>query len=391
MKEEIGLLLEKERERLCSMSDKIFDRPEMAFQEVFASGILEDYLEEKGFQVWRGLGSLPTAFRAEYKHGEGGPAIGLLCEYDALPQGHACGHQMQGPAVAGAAYALKELIKEKAFKLVVYGTPAEEGRGGKVIMLEEGYLQDMDVALMMHGGPATQTDIHSMAKVSAKVTFHGKSAHAALKPEAGRSALDALLLSFQGIEFMREHVREDTRIHYTVTDAGGPCNVVPQTASGEFGIRSYDSAYLDDLILRFENIIKGAALMTETTGEIQYGKRIEGKIPVMKLNELLMKNAAYYQAPNLQPDREKTGSTDFANVMYRIPGACIRVAFVAPGTSSHSQEYVEAGKSEQAHDAVLYGAKILAATAADLLLHPELLQEIQQEFALRKIQKTHDR
>ena len=109
------------------------------------------------------------------------------------------------------------------------------------------------------------------------MTFHGKSAHAALKPEAGRSALDALLLSFQGIEFMREHVKEDTRIHYTVTDAGGPCNVVPQTASGEFGIRSYDSGYLDELIRRFENIVKGAALMTETNGEIRYGKRIEGK------------------------------------------------------------------------------------------------------------------
>ena len=385
MKEEIGLLLEKERERLFSMSDAIFDQPEMAFEEVFASGLLEDYLEEKGFQVKRGLGSLPTAFRAEYQQGEGGPAIGLLCEYDALPQGHACGHQMQGPAIVGAAFVLKELLKEASYKLIVYGTPAEEGKGGKVTMLEEGYLQDMDVALMMHGGPATQTDIHSMAKVSAKVTFHGKSAHAALKPEAGRSALDALLLSFQGIEFMREHVKEDTRIHYTVTDAGGPCNVVPQTASGEFGIRSYDSGYLDELIRRFENIVKGAALMTETNGEIRYGKRIEGKIPVLKLNELLMENAAYYQAPNLQPDREKTGSTDFANVMYRIPGACIRVAFVAPGTSSHSQEYVDAGKSGEAHNAVLCGAKILAATAADLVMEPELLAKVREEFCSKKM------
>ena len=385
MKEEIGLLLEKERERLCSMSDAIFDRPEIAFEEVFAPGLLEDYLEEKGFQVKRGLGSLPTAFRAEYQQGEGGPAIGLLCEYDALPQGHACGHQMQGPAIVGAAFVLKELLKEASYKLIVYGTPAEEGKGGKVTMLEEGYLQDMDVALMMHGGPATQTDIHSMAKVSAKVTFHGKSAHAALKPEAGRSALDALLLSFQGIEFMREHVKEDTRIHYTVTDAGGPCNVVPQTASGEFGIRSYDSGYLDELIRRFENIVKGAALMTETNGEIRYGKRIEGKIPVLKLNELLMENAAYYQAPNLQPDREKTGSTDFANVMYRIPGACIRVAFVAPGTSSHSQEYVDAGKSGEAHNAVLCGAKILADTATGLVLKPGLLAKVREEFRSKKM------
>ena len=384
MKEKIGTFLEGERKRLCSMSDAIFDRPEMAFKEAFASGLLEDYLEEKGFTVQRGLGSLPTAFRAEYQNGEGGPSIGLLCEYDALPQGHACGHQMQGPSIVGAAYAIKELLKDKPYKLIVYGTPAEEGKGGKVIMLEDGFLQDMDVALMMHGGPATQTDIHSMAKISAKVTFHGKSAHAALKPEAGRSALDALLLSFQGIEFLREHVKEDTRIHYTVLDAGGPCNVVPQAATGDFGIRSYDSAYLDELIRRFENIIKGAALMTETTEEIHYGKRIEGKIPVFKLNELLMKNAEYYDAPNRQPDRKKTASTDFANVMYRIPGACIRIAFVPPGTSSHSQEFVDAGKTQEAHEAVLLAAKILAASAVQMVMEPQLLQDIKEEFASRR-------
>ena len=384
MKEKIGTFLEGERKRLCSMSDAIFDRPEMAFKEAFASGLLEDYLEEKGFTVQRGLGSLPTAFRAEYQNGEGGPSIGLLCEYDALPQGHACGHQMQGPSIVGAAYAIKELLKDKPYKLIVYGTPAEEGKGGKVIMLEDGFLQDMDVALMMHGGPATQTDIHSMAKISAKVTFHGKSAHAALKPEAGRSALDALLLSFQGIEFLREHVKEDTRIHYTVLDAGGPCNVVPQAATGDFGIRSYDSAYLDELIRRFENIIKGAALMTETTEEIHYGKRIEGKIPVFKLNELLMKNAEYYDAPKRQPDRKKTGSTDFANVMYRIPGACIRIAFVPPGTSSHSQEFVDAGKTQEAHEVVLLAAKILAASAVQMIMEPQLLQDIKEEFASRR-------
>ena len=385
MKEAIQKTVEGFLPELWAMSREMYENPEPGLEEINSSRLLREWLTRQGFAVEENFHGLPTAFRAEYQNGEGGPSIGLLCEYDALPQGHACGHQMQGPAIVGAAFVLKELLKEASYKLIVYGTPAEEGKGGKVTMMEEGYLQDMDVALMMHGGPATQTDIHSMAKVSAKVTFHGKSAHAALKPEAGRSALDALLLSFQGIEFMREHVKEDTRIHYTVTDAGGPCNVVPQTASGEFGIRSYDSGYLDELIRRFENIVKGAALMTETNGEIRYGKRIEGKIPVLKLNELLMENAAYYQAPNLQPDREKTGSTDFANVMYRIPGACIRVAFVAPGTSSHSQEYVDAGKSGEAHNAVLCGAKILAATAADLVMEPELLAKVREEFCSKKM------
>lgn len=385
MKSKISNCLEEQRVLLTAMADQIYDHPEMAFKEEFASNLLADYLEQQGFSVQRGLGSLHTAFRAEYQCGTGGPRIGLLCEYDALPNGHACGHQMQGPAIIGAAGVIKELVKTHNYTLIVYGTPGEEGCGGKVILMDEGYLTDMDVALMMHGGPATQTDIRSMAKISATVTFHGVSAHAALKPEAGRSALDALLLSFQGIEFLREHVKEDTRIHYTVTNAGGPCNVVPQMACGEFGIRSYDSIYLEQLIERFENVIKGAALMTDTKAEIHYGMRLDGKIPVMKLNDLLMHNARLYQAPNLQLAREKTGSTDFANVMYRLPGACIRIAFVPSGTSSHSQGYLDAGKSQAAHDAVMFGAKILAASCLDIIQKPELLEEIQAEFWQKKV------
>lgn len=383
-KAEIVAVIRREERELTAMSDQIFDHPEMAFKETFASGLLEDYLERNGFTVERGLGSLPTAFRAVYKRGEGGPRIGLLCEYDALPSGHACGHQLQGPAAAGAAVAVKELCRAEAFALAVYGTPAEEGKGGKVILLDEGYLGDMDVALMMHGGPATQTDIRSMAKISATVTFHGRSAHAALKPEAGRSALDALLLSFQGIEFLREHVKEDTRIHYTVAEAGGPCNVVPAVAAGEFGIRSYDSAYLDQLIARFENIVKGAALMTQTQASIAYGQRIEGKIPAIALNDLLMEMAELFDAPDRKPPREKTGSTDFANVMYRTPGSCIRVAFVPEGTSSHSQEYLDAGKSQKAHEAVLCGAAILAAASMELAENGAVLDRVKEDFRKRR-------
>ena len=383
-KAEIVAVIRREERELTAMSDQIFDHPEMAFKETFASGLLEDYLERNGFTVERGLGRLPTAFRAVYKRGEGGPRIGLLCEYDALPSGHACGHQLQGPAVAGAAVTGKELCRAEAFALVVYGTPAEEGKGGKVILLDDGYLGDMDVALMMHGGPATQTDIRSMAKISATVTFHGRSAHAALKPEAGRSALDALLLSFQGIEFLREHVKEDTRIHYTVAEAGGPCNVVPSVAVGEFGIRSYDSAYLDQLIARFENIVKGAALMTETQASLAYGQRIEGKIPAIALNDLLMEMAELFDAPDRKPPREKTGSTDFANVMHRIPGSCIRVAFVPEGTSSHSQEYLDAGKSQKAHEAVFCGAAILAAASMELAENGAVLDRVKEDFRKRR-------
>lgn len=369
------------KSELLEIGDYIFDNPELAFEEVKAADILTGYLERSGFKVEKGLGSLPTAFRATYINGEGGPTIGLLCEYDALQGlGHGCAHHMQGPSIIGAAVAVKNILKDKPYKLVVYGTPGEEGGGGKVIMLDEGYLTDIDVALMMHGGPATQTDVKSLALADITVTFHGRSAHAALKPEQGRSALDALLLTFHGLEFLREHVREDTRMHYTVVDAGGPKNVVQAKAVGSFSLRSYNSAYLQDVVRRFEKIVEGASLMTETTYEIVKERVLESKIPSYKLNEILMSNAELIDAPNRKPAREKTGSTDFGNVTYLLPGACIRVAFVDENASSHSLDFINDGKSERGHAAVITAAKILAGTAFDLIDNPDKVKEIQCEF-----------
>ena len=160
--------------------------------------------------------------------------------------------------------------------------------------------------------------------------------------------------------------------------------MVPAVAAGEFGLRSYDSAYLDQLIARFENIVKGAALMTQTQASIAYGQRIEGKIPAIALNDLLMEMAELFDAPDRKPPREKTGSTDFANVMHRIPGSCIRVAFVPEGTSSHSQEYLEAGKSQKAHEAVLCGAAILAAASIELAENGAVFDQVKEDFRKRR-------
>jgi len=385
MKETIFNYINEITSELLGMSDYIFDNPELAFEEFKAAEILTNYLEENGFNVELGLGTLKTAFRAVYENGVGGPTIGLLCEYDALEgMGHACAHQMQGPSIVGAALSIKNVLIDKPYKLIVYGTPGEEGGGGKITMLKEGYLTDIDVALMMHGGPATQTDVKSMASTSISVTFHGESAHAALKPELGRSALDALLLTFHGLEILREHVLEDTRMHYTVIDAGGPSNVVPAKAVGSFNLRSYNSAYLKDVVRRFEKIVEGASLMTETTYEVEIEKTLESKIPVYKLNELLMSNAELIDAPTRRIAREKTGSTDFGNVTYLLPGSCIRVAFVDENLSSHSLDFINDGKSERGHAAVITAAKILAGTTFDVINNPDIVKEIQDEFKSTK-------
>nr|WP_307775164.1 M20 family metallopeptidase [uncultured Cetobacterium sp.] len=385
MKNKIFDNIDENRNILLELGDYIFDNPEIGLEEYKSSEKIIEILEENGFKIEKGLGGFETAFRAIYENGNNGPSIGLLCEYDALENiGHACAHHLQGPSIIGAALALKTILKDQNFKIVVYGTPAEETIGAKVKMVDEGYFQDIDVALMMHGAPDTTTDIKSLALSNFTVKFHGTSAHAALAPEKGRSALDGVLLLFQGIEFMREHIRDEARIHYTISNAGGPANVVPKYAEAKFSIRSYNREYLNHIIERFKKVVQGASLMTETDYEIIETKSLDNKIPVLKLNEVLMSNAQIVNAPRISPPREKTGSTDFGNVMYRLPGSCIRVAFVPTGTSSHSDEFLNAGKSEEAHSAIILAAKILAGSAFDLIINKEILNEIKEEFKINK-------
>ena len=179
MKNDLFAQIDRMKDDWTSMADTIFDHPEPGFQEVFASGLLADCLREHGFTVETGIADIETAFRAEYQIGTGGPSIGLLCEYDALEGiGHACGHHMQGPACLAAAVALKECCGDLSCRLVVYGTPAEETVGGKILMKERGCFQDIDVALMMHPSPTTTTDVKCMALATYEVAFHGQTAHA---------------------------------------------------------------------------------------------------------------------------------------------------------------------------------------------------------------------
>lgn len=389
-KEELWACVDRLSGKMTQLSDYIFDCCELGNQEVKSSAAVAKLLESNGFAVEMGIAGLPTAFRAVWEKGSGGPSVGLLCEYDALEGlGHACGHQMQGPAIAGAAITLKDVLNTPGtpdFRVVVYGTPAEETSCGKVQMLDQGCFKDIDVALMFHANPTTSYDNDSMAMSSFRVEYTGRSSHAAIQPENGRSALDALLLAFQGIEFMREHVEDGTRMHYTVLDAGGPANVIPGTSAGSFVLRSYDRGYLDTLVERFRKIIQGAALMTETAYEIEEEKRLDNRVAVPALNELLMEYARRLEAPRIRPPRTKNGSSDFGNVMYRMPGACLRVAFVPEGTSSHTVAFREAGKSGEAHRAVILASKILAAACADLILSPECLLRVKQEFAAIKEQ-----
>lgn len=385
MKEKLFLEIDKLKSKLIEMGDYIFDNPEYEGKETKASNLLTEYLSEAGFKVEKGIADLPTAFRAEYTQRNGKVKIGLLCEYDALEGlGHACAHHMQGPSCVGAAVSLKNLLEDEDYSIIVYGTPAEESFGGKVNMLRAGFFKDIDVALMMHGAPDTCTDIKCLAQSAFIVNFYGKRAHAALMPEKGRSAFDALLLSFQGIEFMREHVKDDVRMHYTIKELPGPENVVPAKAIGKYSLRSFSRSYLDEVIERFKEVIRGASIMSGVTYDITEISSLDNKIPVITLNDLLIENAKLIGVPGITLPREKTGSTDFGNVMHEIPGSCIRVKFVPTGTSSHSQEFLNSGKSEEAHKAIVYGAKTLAATAYDLIVNPNIMKKIKEEYLINR-------
>lgn len=393
LKKLLGEVIEMHRAELCKMADLIYDFAEKSAEEYKSMELLTDYLQNEGFTVERGI-ALDTAFRATWdncraagddEENNTAPVLGILVEYDALEDiGHACGHHMQGPAGIGAAIAIKEVMKDYPFKLVIYGTPAEETLGGKIVMLDAGHMKELDLALMSHGSPNTSVDEKCMALENFVVTFHGVKSHAAISPDKGRSALDAALLSFHAIEMLREHVKDDTRMHYTIRNAGGPPNVVPDLTVAEYTLRSYSTSYLNTVVERFYNILKGAALMTDTTYDIQRDLPFKSKIVCHSVNDLLMKNAAYEKAPSIAAPRKKTGSTDFGNVLYEVPGSCIRIAFTKPDAQPHSQEYLEAGKTDKAHDAICYAAKIMADTFCDVITTPGLLAQIKEEFYAAK-------
>jgi amidohydrolase len=384
-KTSVARTIDNLRPGLVQMSDFIFDHPETGLQEVQACALLCGYLESQGFAVERGYAGLPTAFRAVHRVGRGGPRIGLLGEYDALAGlGHACAHHLQGPSVIGAAVAIKDRVTDRPYTLEVIGTPAEETIGGKVLMLEHGAFKDLDVALMMHGCDVTQVELKSLALSEFLVTFHGVSTHAAIAPEDGRSALDALMLAFSGLAFLRGHVRDDTRIHGIIEQGGKVVNAIPDLASARIEVRSYDRPYLDQVIERVKRICDGAALMTDTRYTWEKTTEFHNKIPVRTLNDLVMRNAEQAGAKAITPPREKTGSTDFASVMYHVPGTCINVPFVDPGIGPHTQGYLDRGKSREAHDALALAAKILAMTVVDLLQDPALLAAVKEDFRREK-------
>lgn len=385
-KESLFTTIDAIKKELILVSDYIHENPELGNEEYKAMELITNKLESNGFHIEKNIAGIETAFTATYDQGTGGPIIGLLCEYDALQGlGHGCGHNLQPATMIGAVLAIvKDVNQFSPVTLKVIGTPAEETTSAKIPMTENGVFDDLDIALMMHGGDRTTVDGESLACTNVTFDFKGKASHAAVAPEKGRSALDSVLMTFNGIEYLREHVSSDVRMHGVITDGGVQANIVPEKSTAKFSLRAKQRFYLNEVVERVYNIAKGAALATGTELKITETKTLESKLNVPTLNEVLMDNAHITEAEQITPPRKRTGSTDFSIVTHRVPGACIRVAFVPTGVPNHTEDWVEASKSRKGHEAVITGAKIIAGTIYDILQDPDKLNEIKAEFIENK-------
>ncbi len=441
-------LVDAKRQPFEALSDRVWGMPEIAYTEYRSVGEHIAMLKEQGFRITENVAGIPTAVMGEA--GEGGPVIAILGEYDALPglsqeaniaepkpveaggHGHGCGHNMLGSAALLAATAVKDWLARtgRPGRVRYFGCPAEEGGAAKAFMVRAGAFDDVDVAISWHPASMTKVDdALSLANTRMDFQFTGRASHAAAAPHLGRSALDAVELMNVGVNYMREHMPSDARIHYAYLDAGGIApNVVQASAKVRYAIRARDLAGMLELNERVKKIAEGAALMTETTVSISIMSAVSNMLGNTPLEDAMFKNIdrlgpvpfdaadkAYaakiqatlgpadilndYRRTGIAP-REDTplcdfvvpqgtrgvpmiGSTDVADVSWKVPTIQARVATHAIGTPGHSWQITAQGKAPAAHKGMVHAAKIMAATAVDVISDETLLARAKKDHQER--------
>jgi amidohydrolase len=382
LKKAIISSVERQRDELIELSLAIHSNPELGFKEIKASGLLCGYLEKNGFQVVRGIAGISTAFKACY--GKGHPVIALLAEYDALPEvGHACGHNIIGSQAAGAAIACKDVVDSYGGTVIVFGTPAEELYGGKVTMVRERVFDGLDVAMIAHPGSRNMATVEALACINLEVEFIGKAAHAAAHPEQGINALEAMILSFNAINSLRQHIKEKARIHGIITRGGDIVNVVPAYTSAMFLVRSHEKAYLEELKIKVIDCFKGAAIATGSSLEYRWDSIVYDPMNNnLSLAALFAVNLISIGRPVERFESQSGfGSTDMGNVSQVVAAIHASIAIAPQGVSTHSDEFGKAAASESGHQGLMDGAKALAMTVVDLIVEPANLAKVKAEFA----------
>lgn len=426
--------VDQNAERFGEVAQNIWDFAEVGYQEVESSGLLQSTLAAGGFQIEAGVAGIPTAFVASWSNGEG-PIIGIMAEFDALPgitqdrnperapietkpAGHACGHHLFGAGSTAAAMAVRDWMERTGQKgtIRLYGTPAEEGGAGKVYMVRAGLMEDVDVMLHWHAGDRNSAGASSsLANKSAKFRFRGVSAHAAGAPERGRSALDGVEAMNHMVNMMREHVPQETRIHYVITYGGAAPNVIPDFSEVFYYVRNPDPKNVESIFERVVKAAEGAAMGTGVEVDYEVIHGIYNLLPNVALQEAIFANleqvggvlyddqewafaeVLHKTLPEDRPPLERAaeiepffvteegsgGSTDVADVSWVVPTGGMRAATWIPGTSAHSWQAVAAGGTTIGEKGMVVAAKTLAMTAVDLFTNPELVAAAKAEHQRR--------
>ena len=367
---------------LIDTSHQIHEHPELGFEEVFAHQLLTDVLRDEGLAVDAHAYGLDTAFAA--RAGSSGPTIAVCCEYDALPGiGHACGHNIIAAAGLGAGLAAAALADELGGRVVVLGTPAEEGGGGKVHMIDRGAFKDVDAAVMVHPAGGDLTAMNVIAIQQIQVTYHGQAAHAAAFPYKGRNALDAAVLGYMNVAALRQHIRPEERIHGIFTEAGDKPNIVPARASAHWYVRAGTLRRLEPLKERVFACLQAGADAAGCTMDFDWQEPIYADMrDSTAIVDLYSANATDLGRTMATPDDgfSVVGSTDMGNVSYEVPSIHPMIKVSPAHVSIHTPEFAGFAVGPEGDAAVLDGAKALAMTIADLWLRPEALEAASAEF-----------
>lgn len=370
-------------ELLIGVSHQLHADPELGFEEHHAHDLLTEQFENEGLTVRRGAFDLPTAFVAE--SGTDGPTIAVMCEYDALPGiGHGCGHNIIAAAALGAGLAAAAISDDLGGRVVVLGTPAEEGGGGKVLMAQRGALEGVDAAMMVHPAAADLSSITSVAIQQLVVEYHGTAAHAAASPEKGKNALDAAVIGYMAVAALRQHISDDERVHGVFLDGGDKPNIVPSHSSTEWYVRSTTLDTLEPLKARVIACLEAGAHATGCTMSYYWREPAYADMVTNgPLAALYRDNAALVGRSVVDPTDHPgafVGSTDMGNVSHLVASIHPMIAISPADVSPHSTQFALCASGPMGDLAVIDGAKAMAMTIVDLWLRPEILEQVHDAF-----------
>ncbi len=381
------------RERVCSLVDEratelrefatwLHRHPELSFEESQAMQLLGRHLEAEGFAVEYGVGSLPTALRAQYASSGKGPCIALMAEYDALPGlGHACGHNLIAGIALGAALALARLKPSPPGSLIVLGTPAEENGGGKIDMIKDGVFDNVDVALMVHPGNADKGTPHLTSVAPIEIDFHGKAAHAAVSADQGRSALMAMIQMFNLVEGVRSQMPQEAVVHGIITHGGDRTNIIPEFAQCRFTIRAYTAKLRDELVEMVKRCAQASAQAMGCTVETRlFSKIYEATRVNNTLSRLYLDALTELGREVNRDDTWGRGTSDASNVSQVVPTLQGTIAIGGKQLKAHTTEFASAAASEEGFEGMVTAAKAIALTALDIFERPGLYESVVSEF-----------